>query len=94
MPLVTSRTSLSQGVETAVSDMVFATGVGADIGIDSAAVELPALAVGEFFEVRNHSLATNNGLYVVVTINTTQATCRHKAGKDSIEVLPSGKGLG
>ena len=71
MALQTSRTGLNQGVLTAVSDMVFATGVGADIGIDSAGAELPALAVGEFFEVRNHSLASNNGLYQIVTVNTT-----------------------
>jgi hypothetical protein len=72
--LITSRTGLNQGVETVVSDTVFATGVGADIGIDSAGVNMPTLAVGEIFEVRGHSLATNNGLYSIVTINTTQAS--------------------
>ena len=82
MALVTSRTQLNQGFETAVSDTVFATGVGADIGIDSVGVNMPALAVGEFFEIRDHSVTVNNGLYVVVTINTTQAS--YEANKVSL----------
>lgn len=71
MALVTSRTQLNQGTITAVSDLVTSTGVGADIGLDSVAVEMPALAVGEFFEIRDHSVAVNNGLYVIVTVNTS-----------------------
>ena len=70
MPLVTSRTSLSQGAVNVVSGVVFATGTGADIEInDGAAVgTLPSLAAGEFFEIRDHSLTNNNGLYQVVTV--------------------------
>lgn len=72
MALVTSRTSLSQGLSTAVTGAIFATGTGADIRIHtSASNNLPALAAGEFFEVRDHSLTNNNGLYKVVTVNTS-----------------------
>jgi hypothetical protein len=78
---VTSRTQLSQGAVKAVADLAFNTGVGADIGLDSATNDMPALAVGEFFEVRNHPLATNNGLYVIVTVNTS--TTSYEADKVS-----------
>lgn len=72
MALVTSRTSLNQGSSLSVAAAIFATGTGADIRIHtSAANNLPALAVNEFFEVRDHSDSQNNGLYEVVTINTT-----------------------
>jgi hypothetical protein len=74
MATVTSRANLSQGTQTAVTDAVFTTGVGADIGIDSAGSELPALAAGEFFEVRDHSASQNNGLYQVVTVNTSTSS--------------------
>lgn len=79
MAIVTSRTSLNQGTSTAVSDVTFATGVGADIGIDSTGNELPALAVGEFFEIREHSNSQNNGLYKIVTVNTS--TTSYEADK-------------
>ncbi len=81
MALVTSRIGLNQGAVKAVSDTVFATGVGADIGIDSAGNNMPALAAGEFFEIRDHTLASNNGLYVVVTVNTS--TTSYEADKVS-----------
>lgn len=72
MALITSRTSLSQGASTSVSNAVFAAGTGADIRIHSAAANLlPALAAGAFFEVRDHSLSQNNGLYQVVTVTTS-----------------------
>lgn len=72
MALITDPDNLSQGSSTAVTNCTFATGTGADIRIHSGAGnELPALAVGEFFEVRDHSVAGNNGLYVVVTVTTS-----------------------
>lgn len=72
MALVTSRTSLNQGQSTAVAGAIFATGTGADIRIHTGASNnLPALASGEFFEVRDHSTTNNNGLYVVVTVTTS-----------------------
>ena len=72
MALITDPDSLSQGLSTAVAGCTFATGTGADIRIHTgAANNLPALAAGEFFEVRDHSVAGNNGLYVVVTVTTS-----------------------
>ena len=72
MALVTSRTDLNQGDVLVVAAAIFATGSGADIRIHtSAANNLPALAALEFFEVREHSLTQNNGLYQVVTVNTS-----------------------
>jgi hypothetical protein len=72
MAVVTSRTSLNQGSVLAVASAVFAAGTGADIRIHTSASNLlPALASGEFFEVRDHSSTQNNGLYVVVTVNTS-----------------------
>jgi hypothetical protein len=72
MALITDPDNLSQGSSTAVTLMTFAAGTGADIQINSGTNnQLPALAVGEFFEVRDHSVAGNNGLYKVVTINTS-----------------------
>jgi hypothetical protein len=72
MTLATLRSSLNQGSSLAVASAVFATGTGADIRIHTSASNLlPALATSEFFEVRDHSDSQNNGLYQVVTINTT-----------------------
>ena len=72
MALITSRTSLSQGSVLSVASAIFATGTGADIRIHtSAANNLPALAALEYFEVRDHSSAANNGLYQVATVNTS-----------------------
>lgn len=71
MAIVTSRTSLNQGAITAASDAVFATGTGSDIKITSVGSELPALSALDFFEIRDHSNAQNNGLYRVVTVSTS-----------------------
>jgi hypothetical protein len=73
MPLITSRSELNQGFETITpATAIWATGTGADIRIHTGTNnDLPALAVGEFFEVRDHSQAVNNGLYEVVTVTTS-----------------------
>lgn len=72
MAIVTSRASLSQGQSNSVAACVFATGTGADIRIHTgAANNLPALAVGEYFEVRGAAQAQNNGLFRVVTVTTS-----------------------
>lgn len=63
---------LNQGSSLGVAGAVFATGTGADIRIHTAAANnLPALAVSEFFEVRDHSQTVNNGLYQVVTVTAS-----------------------
>lgn len=72
MALITSRSQLNQGSSLAVAGAIWATGTGADIRIHTGGSNnLPALAVDEFFEVRDHSLAVNNGLYRVVTVTSS-----------------------
>jgi len=89
MPLVTSRTQLNQGLES-VESVTFGAGTGADINITGTG--LPSVAVGEFFEIRGHPLATNNGLYSVVTVtsDTADYECDKVSGAapviDAVEV--------
>lgn len=64
MALITDPDSLSQGSETVVSDMVFGSPSGAQVTITSAGTNLPAIAAGEYFEIRGHSESENNGLYL------------------------------
>lgn len=72
MALIIDLDDLNQGNSLAVAGAIFATGTGADIRIHTAAANnLPALAAGEFFEVRDHADAENNGLFVVVTVTTS-----------------------
>lgn len=72
MPIITTRASLSQGAVLAVSNAIWATGTGGQIRIHSGAANLlPALAANAFFEVRDHSLSVNNGLYQVKTVTTS-----------------------
>jgi len=72
MALITSRADLNQGSKLSVPACIFATGTGADIRIHtSAGNDLPALAATEYFEIRDHSVSVNNGLYQVVTVNTS-----------------------
>lgn len=72
MAIKTDPDDLNQGSSLAVAGAIWATGTGADIRIHtSAANNLPALAATEFFEVRDHSQSVNNGLYQVVTVNTS-----------------------
>lgn len=63
MALIVDPDDLSQGLETAVSDAVFTGSSGATTTITSAA-NLPTLDLDDFFEVRDHSTAGNNGLYI------------------------------
>lgn len=74
MAVLIDPDDLNQGFETAVSDTVFTVpGTGADVDITSGGSEMPALAAGEFFEVRDMADAENNGLYQVVTVNSSTA---------------------
>lgn len=63
MALITDPDSLSQGASTSVSDAVWGTPTGAVVTITSAGAGLPALTAGQYFAVRDHSQAVNNGLY-------------------------------
>ena len=71
MALITDPDYLNQGSSTSVSDLVFASSSGANTRITSAGNHMPALAANAYFEVRDHSVAGNNGLYKVVTVNSS-----------------------
>jgi hypothetical protein len=72
MALIIDPDNLNQGTVKAVADSAFvAPGVGADATVTSATNDMPALAAGEFFEIRDMVDAENNGLFVVVTVNTS-----------------------
>lgn len=77
MLLIIDPDDLNQGSELVVSDLVLSVGVGADIGMD--ATTMPALGSGEFFEIRDHSVPGNNGLYQIVTVNAS--TTSYEADK-------------
>lgn len=62
MALITDPDSLSQGASTSVADGAWTSPSGAVVTITGAAT-LPTVAAGQFFVVRDHSLAVNNGLY-------------------------------
>jgi hypothetical protein len=80
-PIAAAAESINifSALDTALTDMLFDNAVAATatvanrIDINSALVALPAFAVGERFEVENHSDADNNGAYEVITINTISA---------------------
>jgi hypothetical protein len=63
MALINDPDDLFQGATTAVTDAVWGTPAGMVVAITSAGAGLPATAAGDFFEVRDHSQAVNNGLY-------------------------------
>jgi hypothetical protein len=63
MPLLNDPDDLFQGATTAVTDAVWGTPAGMVVAITSAGAGLPVTAAGDFFEVRDHSQAVNNGLY-------------------------------
>src|SRR3990170_3440024 len=72
MALISSRSDLTQGSVLAVANAIWATGGTGQIRIHSGAANLlPALSVGMFFEVRDHSQAVNNGLYQVKAVTTS-----------------------
>src|SRR3990170_5511105 len=72
MALISSRSDLTQGSVLAVANAIWATGGTGQIRIHSGAANLlPALSVGMFFEVRDHSQAVNNGLYQVQAVTTS-----------------------
>lgn len=73
MAIIIDPDDLSQGGSTSVSDAVWGTPSGSDVTITSSGAELPTIAAGAFFEVRDHSNAVNNGLYVATGTPTTSS---------------------
>ena len=87
MALITDPDFLNQGASTAVGDMVFASSSGANTTITSAGNALPALASSAYFEVRDHSVVGNNGLYQVTTVNSSTASVRKLLGLIQLMLL-------
>lgn len=81
MALITDPDNLSQGTETVVSDLAFTASAGAVTTLTGAAT-LPAIAAGEFFEIRDSSTVGNNGLYIETggTPTTSSITCTKVVG--------------
>jgi len=63
MALIIDPDSLSQGIENVVADLAFTASAAAVTTLAGAAT-LPAIAAGEFFEIRDSSTPGNNGLYI------------------------------
>jgi hypothetical protein len=63
MALITDPDLLSQGATTSPTDAAWGSPTGMIVTITSAGAGLPALAAGQYFAVRDHSQAVNNGLY-------------------------------
>jgi len=72
MALITDPDSLSQGTENVVADLAFTASAGANTTLTGTA-SLPALATGEFFEIRDSSTVGNNGLYIATGSPTTSS---------------------
>jgi len=80
MPLVTSRTDLSQGAKTSES-VAFTASSGANTTLTGTG--LPVVANGDFFEIRNHPIAGNNGLYIATgTPTTSSVSCTKVNGSN------------
>lgn len=64
MALLNDPDNLFQGTSNAVADAVWGSPTGRTVTITSAGTNLPTIAAGDFFGVRNHSQTENNGLYL------------------------------
>lgn len=82
MPLVTSRTSLSQGGKSSES-VAFTASTGANTTLTGTG--LPVVANGDFFEIRKSPITGNNGLYIATgTPTTSSVSCTKVFGADPI----------
>lgn len=63
MALINDPDNLFQGASTAVANGAWGAPTGRTVAITSGTAALPAISAGDFFEVRDHSQAVNNGLY-------------------------------
>ena len=83
MPLISDPDGLSQGGETSVAATTFASSAGAQTVITS--VNVPAVTAGDYIEVRDATLAGNDGLYVVdSTVASTSITATKQALTGSV----------
>ncbi len=77
MALIQDPDNLSQGTITSPSDAAWTASSGTQTTITGAA-SLPSLAAGDYFEVRDHSTAGNNGLYQASGTPTTSSITADK----------------
>lgn len=79
MTTITDPDDLSQGGVTSVPDITFSGQSGANVTINSAGANLPAIAAGAYLEIRDGTAGTstidseNRGLYEVTGTPTTSA---------------------
>jgi hypothetical protein len=78
MPLVIDPDQLSQGASQACAGVTFTVGSPLDEVVMTATATLPVLTAGEFFEVRDHSVGNNNGLYQEVGGSPTTSSITAK----------------
>jgi hypothetical protein len=78
MPLVTDPDQLSQGASQACAGVTFTVGSPLNEVVMTATATLPVLTAGEFFEVRDHSVGNNNGLYQEVGGSPTTSSITAK----------------
>ncbi|MCK5017172.1 MAG: hypothetical protein KAS32_08875, partial [Candidatus Peribacteraceae bacterium] len=85
MALIIDPDNLSQGSSTAAPPAAFSASAASATTITDTG-NLPSLAATEFFEVRDHSVAGNNGLYQVTTVttDTTEYICKKITGIDPV----------
>lgn len=84
MALITDPDNLSQGVLTSPADAAWTASSGASTTITGAAT-LPPLTSGDYFEVRDHSVPGNNGLYLSTgTPTTSSITATKQTGIDPV----------
>ena len=74
MALIIDPDDLNQGAVTTPTDARWAAPTGREVAITSVLTLLPDLAANVYFEVRDHPLAVNNGLYRVNEANPTTGT--------------------
>jgi len=86
MPLVTDPDFLSQGASQACAGVTFTVGSPLDQVVMTATATLPVLSAGEFFEVRDHSVGNNNGLYQEVggSPTTSSITAKKISGNNPV----------
>ena len=85
MALIIDPDDLNQGAETAETLSITTPGSGADSQFTGTG--LPAVAAGEFFEIRDHTNPLANALWQVVTVNTS--TSDYEVDKVSIGAIPA-----
>lgn len=81
MAIIVDPDDLTQGTETVVSDLAFTASAGAVTTLTSTA-NLPAIAAGEYFAIRDSSTPGNNGLYYETggSPTTSSITCTKITG--------------